>query len=498
LIVHNVGAMSEHESAAGDAPAPVTGRKRPPRFYRSVVAQAFRKIRQDRVLGLAAEAGFWGIVSLPSLALSVFGSLGYLRGVLGDATVNHVRADVLRAARDVLTPTTVSTDVAPLLDQILARGHPAVISIAFVVSLWSGSTCMADYVNTITVAYEQRGVRVWYRTRARSLVLYLGAVVSGVIILPALTLGPNLISNLFPNSIRNSISLAVQIAYVPVVGLGSIAVVAGLYHLALPKRVPWRRGLPGATLAVALWLSGSFGVRTYLTSSFHNKSVYGSLSAPIAALIFFYVTALAVLIGAEVNSAIEVVHARPAVARGRRGMIFGRRLAARRGRRRLQRAGIAPTAATPTATEGGRRGPGGDDTTVAPGAAAAGSRAFEGAPPPGEGPWPAGPTDPTDPTHARPMGSWAAHVPEGPSVGWPAADLAGEWRKHRDDPSAPRGGPTNGLAPNGALPVNGAPPVNGAVPVNGATRRPEAGATTDGGTSRGLPAGRRGDGGRVA
>jgi membrane protein len=321
------------------------------------VAQTFRKVRSDRVLGLAAEAGFWGIVSLPSLALSVFGSLGYLRGVLGDAAVNSVREDVLRAAGDVLTPTTVSTDVAPLLDQILARGHPEVVSIAFVVSLWSGSTCMADYVNTITVAYEMRGVRVWYRTRARSLFLYLGAVASGIIILPALALGPNLISHLFPDSIREQISLTVEVLYVPVVGFGSVAVVASLYHLALPRRLPWRRGLPGATLAVALWLSGSFGVRTYLTSSFHNKSVYGSLAAPIAALLFFYVTALAVLIGAEVNSAVGVVYARPLPPRTRHRLAFWQTPEPDRSPRRLPGTGTGGARGEPAGGEAAGGGP---------------------------------------------------------------------------------------------------------------------------------------------
>lgn len=309
-------------------------RRRPRQFWRAVLSQMFHKTYDDRVLGLAAEAGFWGIVSLPSLALSIFGSLGYLRGIIGDAAINSVRDDVLRAARDVLTPNTVSTDVAPLLNEILARGQPAVISIAFLVSLWAGSTCLADYVNTITVAYEMRGLRSWWRTRVRSLFLYLLAVASGIIILPALALGPNEISQLFPQSVQNAISLTIQILYIPVVGLGSIVAVAGLYHLALPRPIPWRRGLPGATLAVALWLSGSFAVRTYLTSSFHNKSVYGSLAAPIAALIFFYVTALAVLLGAELNSAIDVVHARPGQAGTRRHRPgFRQRLAQQRARR---------------------------------------------------------------------------------------------------------------------------------------------------------------------
>jgi membrane protein len=302
-----------------------------PHMVRSVVAQAFRKLKQDRVLGLAAEAGFWAIVSLPSLVLSVFGAIGYLHGVIGDTAINQIRSDVLRGAGDVLTPTTVSSDVAPLLDQILARGHAEVVSIAFLVSLWSGSTAMSDYVNTITVAYEMRGIRVWWRTRLRSLVLYLGAVLTGVVILPALALGPDVITSLFPDSIRDEVSLTIHVLYFPVVGLGSIGVVAALYRLALPCKVPWRQGLPGAVLAVVLWLAGSIGVRTYLTSSFHSKSAYGSLAAPIAALLFFYVTALAVLLGAEVNSAIGVVRARPAVERVRRRRL--RRLLP--GRRRL-------------------------------------------------------------------------------------------------------------------------------------------------------------------
>jgi membrane protein len=302
-MVHNETSMSERETVPGSGR--VHHRRR--RFLRAVVRQTVRKSAEDRVLGLAAEAGFWGIVSLPSLALSLFGALGYLRGTIGDHAVNGVRDDVLRAARDVLTPATVNSDVAPLLDQILARGHPAVISIAFIVSLWSGSTAMTDYVNTITVAYEMRGIRSWWRTRIRSLVLYLGAVVAGIVILPGLALGPDLITNLFPDSVQDQISFTIHVLYIPVVGIGSIVVITLLYHLALPRKIRIREGLPGALLAVVLWFAGSDAVRTYLTSSFHSKSAYGSLASPIAALLFFYVTALAVLLGAEVNSAIGVV-----------------------------------------------------------------------------------------------------------------------------------------------------------------------------------------------
>lgn len=343
----------------------------------------FRKTYDDRVLGMAAEAGFWGIVSLPSFALSVFGAIGYLRSIIGDDTIDSVRDDVLRAARAVLTPSTVNTDVAPLVNQILSGGQPAVISIGFLIALWAGSTCMADYVNTITVAYEQRGLRSWPRTRLRSLYLYLLAVASGIVILPALALGPNEISKLFPHSLQNSIHLTVQILYIPVVGLGSILVVAGLYRLSLPRPIPFRRGLPGATLAVALWLSGSFAVRVYLTSSFHNRSAYGALSAPIAALIFFYVTALAVLLGAELNAAIDVVHARPLQAQPRRRPGLRQWLAQQQARRWRRRSGTpgtrhaasGPADATSTAASrpGSPRAPGGPSGSGTSGSGTGGS-----------------------------------------------------------------------------------------------------------------------------
>ena len=203
---------------------------------------------------------------------------------------------------------------------------------------------MSDYVNTITVAYGMRGLRSAVRSRLVSMGLYLCFVAVGVVLLPALALGPNALISLAPDSIADPVSTIVHVAYWPAVGALSVALLTSLYRLSLPVRVRWRRGLPGAMFAMALWLLGSFTVRAYLSSSFHNKSAYGSLSAPIAALLFFYVTALAVLIGAEVNSAIA--HVRP-VATTVEGRERSRRSAvAKRG------AAGSGTATSGTATSG--------------------------------------------------------------------------------------------------------------------------------------------------
>ena len=290
---------------------------RPPHLVRQVVAKTWHRVFEHRILGLAAEAGFWALLSLPSLLLAIFGLLGYFNGVLGRGNVAKIHDDVLRVAGDVLTKSTVNSTVTPIVNQILVKGQLEVVSIGFLISLWSGSTVMSDYVNVITVAYDMRGLRSAWRSRLVALGLYLGFVVIGLVLLPALALGPDVIISLFPSSFADDGATAIHILYWPVVGIGSIVVLNTMYMLCLPVRVRWRRGIPGALVAMTAWLVGSFVVRAYLESSFRSKSAYGSLAAPIAVLLFFYVTALAVLIGAELNSAIDAVWPVPSTASGR-------------------------------------------------------------------------------------------------------------------------------------------------------------------------------------
>jgi membrane protein len=89
-----------------------------------------------------------------------------------------------------------------------------------------------------------------------------------------------------------------------------------LYHLAPPRRLPWRRGVPGALLAMVIFLAGSVGLRLYISFIMVHNHAYGTLAAPIAALLFFYLLALGVLLGAEFNAEIE--QNSPAAERRRR------------------------------------------------------------------------------------------------------------------------------------------------------------------------------------
>ncbi|WP_261568664.1 YihY/virulence factor BrkB family protein, partial [Frankia gtarii] len=273
----------------------------PLRLARTTLANAWR----HRVLGLAAEAGFWQLLSLPPLLLSLLGALGYVADAIGGGALSSIRDSILRGAGDLLTESVVDDAVRPTVDEILSRGRPDVISIGFVLSLWTGSTAMATFVNTITIAYGQRDLRSAVRSRLVALWLFLAQLTSGVIILPALILGPGMISRILDADRHPLVDHLLTLLFWPVVGLVALTMLTSLYHLSLPVRRPWWRALPGATLALVCWLVGSYLLRLYLEIVFSHELVYGSLGAPVAALLFFYITALAVLFGAELNAALD-------------------------------------------------------------------------------------------------------------------------------------------------------------------------------------------------
>jgi membrane protein len=143
------------------------------------------------------------------------------------------------------------------------------------------------------------------RSRLLALWLFLGTILLGVIVLPMLVLGPDLLRRTFPDRVRPTLSNLISLGYYPVLVLLLMVSLATFYKLAPPRRLPWHRGLPGATLAVLVFLGGSAGLRTYISFILDKNHAYVNLAAPIAALLFFFVLAIGVLVGAEFNAAIQ-------------------------------------------------------------------------------------------------------------------------------------------------------------------------------------------------
>jgi membrane protein len=84
--------------------------------------------------------------------------------------------------------------------------------------------------------------------------------------------------------------------------LTSIAVIALIYHNAVPRTQPWHSVLPGAVLATAMWLGSTLVFGWYLQRYADYSIIYGSLGVGIALLVWMYMISLVVLVGAEFNA----------------------------------------------------------------------------------------------------------------------------------------------------------------------------------------------------
>jgi membrane protein len=261
-----------------------------------------RSCMEYRVTGLAAEAAFFTLLSLPPLLLGLVGALGYLDTVIGTDTIDNIRQNILKASGEVLSDQGVNQLVRPLLKSAFSGGRPDLISLGFLIALWSGSRALNVFVDTITIMYGLEGRRGIVRTRLLSFMLYVIALVIGAVVLPLIVVGPDEVVRLLPFSAG-----AVHLLYWPVTLVLSVIFLTTLYHVSVPVRTPWREDIPGALVALLMWVVGSVILRVYLTHTFDGPSLYGSLAAPVAVLLWIGVSAFAVLVGAAVNAAIDRV-----------------------------------------------------------------------------------------------------------------------------------------------------------------------------------------------
>jgi membrane protein len=266
-----------------------------------------------RVLGLAAEAAFFTLISIPPLLLALIGLLGYLDAWIGTDTIDSIRRNFLDASAAVLSDRGVRQLARPLIDDVIRGGRPDVISLGFALALWSGSRAVNVFIDTITVMYGLDGQRGIVKTRLLAFLLYLVALVIGAVALPLMVAGPDAVLRLVPEA-----QWLVTVFYWPTVLLLSIAFLTTLYHVSVPVRSPWREDIPGALVALVMWVLGSVLLRLYITNTVEGPTIYGSLAAPVAVLLWIGVSAFAVLVGAAVNAAIDHVWPSVATATARR------------------------------------------------------------------------------------------------------------------------------------------------------------------------------------
>ncbi|MGY1742670.1 MULTISPECIES: YihY/virulence factor BrkB family protein [unclassified Blastococcus] len=277
----------------------------PIRVPAQVLGRTVAKAWQDRILGLSGEAAFWQVLAIPPLLIALLGSLGYLGDWIGGDTVTRIEDQLVDASANALTADVVDDLVRPTLADILGSGRLDIVSLGFLLTLWAGSSATATFMNTIVIAYDQRDVRGPIATRLMALWLFVVGLLLAVLTLPLLVLGPGLLVDLFPADWQGTATVLVNAVYGPVVLIGLVLALTSFYHVILPRRLPWRRHLLGALLAMTFFFLAATVLRVYISDILVTALPYGALATPIAVLLFCFFFGMALLLGAELNATVQ-------------------------------------------------------------------------------------------------------------------------------------------------------------------------------------------------
>lgn len=261
---------------------------------------------EDRIPGLAAEVAFFVLLTLPPLLLAIFGTLGALDPVLEVDLPKRVTERTVALAREVLNPQTVESTVEPTVRRIFREGGGGIATVGFVITVLVASRALRVVSTAITVAYDLEATRPAWQQRLWGLGLTLVGMLLGLVLLPVIVAGPD-----FGATIARTVGVDLgfatlyRILYWPVAGVLAWFLIASLYHFVAPWWTPWRRDLPGAALAMVLWFLGSHLLRLYAGRTISARSIYEPIAGPLILLLWLYVSAFAVLIGAELNAELE-------------------------------------------------------------------------------------------------------------------------------------------------------------------------------------------------
>lgn len=288
--------------ASAFEPKPRTRRAEASLLLRRMVGRTVSACLRYRVGGLAAEIAFFGMLALPPLIFGLAGVVGFIAGLYPVTTVASFQAEVLAFAERFLTEDAVTQLIAPTLAEVLGGARFDVISIGFLIALWSGSRAMSVVVDTITIMYGMAEARGWLRQRLFSFGLYVIFVFVGALIVPLVLAGPRVVNRLLPEPLE-----WLARGYWPVVTLATMAVLSTLYHAAVPVRERWVGAIPGAVFTLLMWLAGSSLLRWAMGYAIGSSSIFGPLATPIALMAWLYLVAIAILIGAALNAAVATV-----------------------------------------------------------------------------------------------------------------------------------------------------------------------------------------------
>jgi membrane protein len=269
----------------------------PPQGWKDIAKRTLKEAKADQVPLLAAGVAFYTLLSLfPAMiaGISIYGLV---------ADPQTVRDQINRLAQS-LSPET-ATLIGQQIEQVTA-GAGGALGVATIIgiltALWSASSGMKALITGVNLAYDETETRKFVKLRGLALLMTLGAMVLLAVAGATIVGFPPIADNL-------PVVLQWVVAVLRFVVLAALLIfgLAVLYRYAPDRDQPrWSWVSWGSAIATLLWVLASIGFSVYANAFGNYNKTYGALAGIIILMFWLFLTAYVVLLGAELNTEMEL------------------------------------------------------------------------------------------------------------------------------------------------------------------------------------------------
>jgi membrane protein len=271
------------------------------RDWRAILTRGAKEAKNDDITDVAAALSYYTFLALPAVLLIAVGVFARTAGPdtiesMLDRLEGVVPAEAIQLLRDSLTRVIENQS-----------GGLVLIVVGLLLALWTASGAVNALMRGLNRVYDRDETRGFVRQRGTALAILVCLLLAFGLVFGVLVLGPVLsdwLGDLL--GIEEVFGWLWWTAQWPILLLGLLGAFASILYLGPNVDHPrWRFLTPGAIVAVVVWLlaSGLFAVYVSLFGSY-NKA-WGSLAAVIIMLTWLWLSALALLLGAEMNAEAE-------------------------------------------------------------------------------------------------------------------------------------------------------------------------------------------------
>jgi membrane protein len=273
-----------------------------PITWRELFKRSATEVVADNCLGLAAQLAYY-------FFLALFPALLFLVAVISFMPVSGL-LEAVTAMLARVAPGEVLSIVREQLMKIANDKSTGLLTLGMLGTIWSTSSGMTAIIDTLNQAYDIQETRPWWKVRLLAVGLTIALAVFIVLSLALVLVGPTLAEKVAVWMHMGPVfAWTWKILQWPVVFALVTLAIALIFYFAPDAEQDWVYITPGSILATVLWLVVSLIFKFYVANFTSYTATYGIIGGAIVLMLWFYVSALAVLVGAEVNAEIE--HASP-------------------------------------------------------------------------------------------------------------------------------------------------------------------------------------------